>query len=170
MALHFLRSCFPNSSGGAAAIGQMVALAAVVLVAGCAHGGSAGTGRYVVTATKSPFYKYGPAQAFGADFALNRGQKVTVVESSFGFAKVTTEDGIAGYMPTDDLSPAPPEPAPQVRSEARAASRRVGSTTRPATYTEPGAPVFDANDIPLPSHATPTKVEPPAPNPKSKQP
>ena len=137
------------------ALSQLVPLAILLaLPMGCATTGS-GAGRYVVTASKSQFYKYGPAQAFGADFALNRGQKVTVVENSFGFSKVTTDDGIAGFMPTDDLAPVPPEPAPQVRSAPRTAARRVPDRSavskRPPSTIEPGLPLFDANDIPLPT-------------------
>ncbi|MGB8167863.1 MAG: hypothetical protein WCF18_10260 [Chthoniobacteraceae bacterium] len=131
-----------------------LAAGALTFLSGCATGG--GAGRYIVTAPKSPFYKYGPAQAFGADFALDRGQKVTVVENSFGFSKVTTDDGLAGYMATEDLAPSP-DPVPQVRAPARTASRRVGSgAQRAPSYVEPGLPLFDGSDIPLPS-----KVEPP---------
>ena len=35
---------------------------------------------------------------------------------------------------------------------------------------ESGLPLFDVNDIPLPTNAEPPKVEPPAPNPKNKKP
>lgn len=154
---------------------QTCCLMAVCLVlAACATG--SGTGRYVVTAPKSEFYKYGPAQAFGPDFALNRGQKVTVVENSFGFSKVTTDDGISGYMPTDDLAPAPPEPAAQVRSKPRTASRRArGEETFEAprkgrSQVEAGLPLFDANDIPLPSNGGTPKVDLGTANSKSKQP
>ncbi len=142
--------------------------AALAILAGCTTGGGA-PGRYVVTAAKSPFYKYGPAQTFGPDFALDRGQKVTVVESSLGFAKVTTDDGTSGYMATDDLSPAPAEPGPQVRAPARTASRRARgeetfvppSRKKGPSQVESGLPLFDVNDIPLPSNAE---------NSKSKQP
>lgn len=130
----------------------------VSFLSGCTTG-AAGPGRYVVTSPKSPFYKYGPAQAFGADFALNRGQQVTVVENSFGFAKVTTDDGLSGYMPSDDLIPAPPEPLPQTRSEPRTASRRIRSDSvrRGPSSIEPGLPLFDGSDIPLPTSAEPAK-------------
>ena len=137
-----------------------LAAVALSLLSGCAGGG--GAGRYVVTAPKSPFYKYGPAQAFGADFALNRGQKVTVVENSFGFSKVTTDDGIAGFMATEDLTPSP-DPVPQVRAAARTASRRIGggAPRKAPSYVEPGLPLFDGSDLPLPSNAeSPKKSDP----------
>jgi hypothetical protein len=149
---------------------------ALALLPGCATSGGA-SGRYVVTAPKSPFYKYGPAQAFGADFALNRGQKVTVVENSFGFSRVTTEDGLAGYMPTDDLAPAPPEPAPQIRATPRTASRRIRGDagaadvgdTRPSkrrapSAIEPGLPLFEVNDLPLPTDGEKPKAAAPKSN------
>src|SRR5436190_14589667 len=104
---------------------SFLALLSVAALSGCTTAPEPRGGRFVVSAPHAPFYKYGPAQAFGADFALNRGQKVTVVENSFGFSKVTTDDGIAGFMPTDDLTPAPPEPAPQQRATPRTASRRA---------------------------------------------
>jgi len=137
-----------------------VLFAALGILSGCSSGGGA-PGRYVVTSAKSPFYKYGPAQTFGPDFALDRGQKVTVVQSSFGFAKVTTDDGTSGYMPTDDLAPAPAEAAAQVRAPARTASRPIrGEETfvppprkKGPAQVESGLPLFDANDIPLPSNA-----------------
>ncbi len=148
--------------------------AALSFLPGCTTGGGAGSGRYMVGAPKSPFYKYGPAQAFGADFALHRGQIVTVTENSFGFSKVTTDDGIAGYMPSEDLILAPPEPAPQLRATPRTASRRIraeepfsgAGRKRPSSVIEPGLPLFDGIDLPLPSNAEPPKVEPPARNPK----
>ena len=151
--------------------GQLCGLAAVALpfLGGCAAGGS--SGRYVVTAVKSPFYKYGPAQAFGADFTLPRGQKITVVENSFGFAKVTTDDGIAGYMPTEDLAPVPAEPAPRV---TRTASRRITGVARgeetfvpppmrkpkPADKIGGDSPLFNVDDVPLPTD--PEKPKAPA--------
>ena len=81
-------------------------------------------GRFMVGVKKSPFYKYGPAQAFGPDFALPQGQRLTLVEHSFGFSRVMTDDGVAGFMPTEDLVPAPAEPAPA--AAPRMASRRGG--------------------------------------------
>jgi hypothetical protein len=145
----------------------LLSLAGVVL-AGCATAPDPRGGRYVVSSPRAPFYKYGPAQAFGADFALNRGQKVTVVENSLGFSKVMTDDGQAGYMPTDDLAPAPPEAPPQPVRVSRTVSRRgrggvseepppsAPRKSKPSTV-EPGLPLFDANDIPLPTNAPPAK-------------
>ncbi len=66
--------------------------------------------KYVVSAHKASFYKFGPAQSFGADFVLNEGARVTMLEHSFGFSRVMTEDGTAGFVATEDLKPAPPGP------------------------------------------------------------
>lgn len=145
---------------------------ALAMLAGCATTGG-GPGRYVVTSPKAPFYKYGPAQAFGADFALNRGQQLTVVENSFGFAKVTTDDGITGYMPSDDLAPAPPAPAPQIRAEPRVASRRAGgsgsATKRQPTVLDTGLTLMEVNDLPLPTNAEPAPATAATPPPKTKK-
>ncbi len=62
---------------------------------------------YVVATAKAPFYKFGPAQSFGPDFVLNEGAKVTMLEHSFGFSRLMTEDGTAGFVSTDDMKPAP---------------------------------------------------------------
>jgi hypothetical protein len=127
------------------------------------------TGRYAVTSVKAPFYKYGPAQAFGADFALARGQHVTMVERGFGFSRVLTEDGVTGFVSTDDIAPSPePPPVPQ----SRVASRR-GAISAPrkkaAVLPEPDSGLFNVNDVPLPTDAEPAKkpaVQPPKPDPK----
>src|SRR5580704_16018184 len=66
--------------------------------------------KYMVSAPKAAFYKFGPAQSFGPDFALNEGARVTMLEHSFGFSRVMTEDGTAGFVATEDLKPAPPGP------------------------------------------------------------
>jgi hypothetical protein len=151
---------------------QLCCVSAVALpfLGGCAATGA--PGRYMVTSVKSPFYKYGPAQSFGADFTLPRGQKLTVVENSFGFAKVTTDDGMSGYMPTEDLTPAPPEPVVAATTAARVtrnASRRVTSQVRgEETFVAPplrksietDSPLFNVNDVPLPTN--PEKPKAPA--------
>jgi hypothetical protein len=143
-------------------------------------------GRYVVTAPKSPFYKYGPAQSFGADFVLPRGRQLTVVKYSYGFSKVLTDDGITGYMPTDDLAVAPPEPAPRFTTQPRSlaggkrprGSQGTGSQFYTGPVRKPSAvekvdgapPLFDVFDVPLPSNPDAPKPAPdkpgsPAPEP-----
>ena len=41
----------------------------------------------LVSVPNAPFYKYGPAQAFGADFELTQGQKVTMLNGSLATAR-----------------------------------------------------------------------------------
>jgi hypothetical protein len=117
----------------------------------------------MVGVKKSPFYKYGPAQAFGPDFALPQGQRLTLIDQSFGFSRVMTDDGISGYMPTEDLVPATPEPLPP--AAPRMASRRDRGDTgsggtfyngpvrksRPVERVEDAPPLFDVFDVPLPT-------------------
>jgi hypothetical protein len=133
------------------------------------------TGRFMVAVNKSPFYKYGPAQAFGADFALNRGQQLTLVQRSFGFSKVMTDDGQSGYMPTEDLVPAPfvPPPAtPPVLAARRKSGSSAGSgrlysgpvrKSAPPQKLEGATPLFDVFDVPLPSNPEPANPAEPAP-------
>jgi hypothetical protein len=115
------------------------------------------TTSYLVSPATSEFYKYGPAQAFGADFALKRGDRVTMLRREFGFSQVRMEDGTTGYMATEDLKPAP-TPPPLARSRGgsprHVASR--GSNVKPT----PGDPLFDVTDIPLPLPAQPEKPKP----------
>src|SRR5207302_10998678 len=54
--------------------------------------------RYAVNTSRTQFYKYGPAQATGPDFALYKGQQVTMLRRAFGYSQVTTDDGQAGYV------------------------------------------------------------------------
>src|SRR4051812_29569328 len=82
------------------------------------------TTSYLVAPKTAEFYKYGPAQAFGADFALQRGARVTMVRRDFGFSQVRLEDGTIGYVATEDLKPAPtPPPTPRQRNPSRVATR-----------------------------------------------
>jgi hypothetical protein len=143
---------------------------ALWLLAGCATGPSGlDGGRYAVTAVKAPFYKYGPAQAFGADFALLHGQKVTMVERAFGFSRVMTDDGISGFVATDEIVPSP-DPVPAVQPRVTSLRGGVSGTRKKAVARpEPDAGLFNFNDIPLPTKAEPAKkpeVQPPKPDPK----
>ena len=123
--------------------------------------------RYVVTAPKTAFYKYGPAQSFGPDTTLPRGTIVTMLESTWGFCHVMTDTGLGGYVSSDDLKLAPPAPATPKPALAGNTSpptqffsgRPKQNTIRPT----PGGPLFDVNDIPMPlPDTTPT----PGPKPK----
>ncbi len=114
---------------------------------------------YVVAVPKAAFYKYGPAQTFGPDFLLDEDTKVTIIQHAMGFSRVTTANGISGYISNDDLKPAPPEaPSPQ---EAAVARRRLNSPVfapkkRSDFQPTPGSPLFEGGDLPpLPENPEP---------------
>ena len=90
-------------------------LAAAALVSCAAPKGPLPTtDRYMITAMRTPFYRYGPAQATGADFVLMKGQNVTLMKRSFGYSQIMTADGQSGYVATEDIGPAPaPTPRPK---------------------------------------------------------
>lgn len=138
---------------------------AFLLVSGCATKPVITGSRYVVTAPKTAFYKYGPAQSMGPDTTLPQGAIVTMLESTWGFCHVMTEGGMGGYVSSDDLKLAPTLPPPK---NALAGSPRITqpSSGRPKQnlyLPTPGGPLFDVNDVPLPSGMTDTL---PASNPK----
>lgn len=138
-------------------------LVGVAMFAGCATADRAKPGtRFVVTAQRAGFYKYGPAQNFGPDYHLTKGQKLTLVTPSFGFSRFTTDDGVGGYVSNDELAVAPPEPKPTPVPAARnklAAGKPKRSDVKPT----PGAPLFDINDVPAPLPQDPSGEPRPAP-------
>lgn len=133
------------------------AVAAIACLAGCATSSNpkAAGGRFVVNAPRAPFYKYGPAQSFGPDYVLTRGLKVTLLDASYGFSHVRTDDGAVGYVATEDLAPAPPEPPPQPMPKPGAGDPRgtpigAGKPKRSNVQPTPGQPLFDVRDVPMP--------------------
>lgn len=115
---------------------------------------------YVVSAPQTPFYKFGPAQSMGADFMLPHNARVTMVNNSWGFAKVTTEEGTTGFVATEDLEPAPmlttARNAPAGLNPSRPSSGR-SKPSQPLPMT--GSPLFES-DLPMPDG-------PPSPKPTS---
>jgi hypothetical protein len=114
---------------------------------------------FVVSVPKAPFYKFGPAQSFGPDFMLDQDTKVTIVQHAMGFSRVTTSNGMSGYISNDDLKPAPPEaPSPQ---ESAIAKRRLNTIFAPKPkrsdfQSTPGSPLFESGDLaPLPGNSEP---------------
>ena len=138
----------------------VLGLTCVTSLAACTTAQSGAGSRYVVTAPRSQFYKYGPAQAFGADLVLPHGQKITMLETSFGFSKVMTDEGIAGYVASDEIEPAPPEPAAAKATPSPKPSRGMagGKPRRSNVQSTPGSPLFDVGDVPPPP--LPTNPEP----------
>ena len=115
------------------------------VLAGCGtpQGPPPKTDRYIVTAASTPFYKYGPAQG-GADFMLVKDQRVTMLNRSFGFCRVMTEKGQTGYVPTEDIAPAPPLPPPPKPPKQNRANRRsleMFPPEPPQGLPDPGVPI-----------------------------
>jgi hypothetical protein len=100
-------------------------LFATLLAAGCATGPGTNAGKtYAVTTPKALFYRYGPAQASGPDFALSLGERVTMLSYEYGYSQVTIpENNMTGWVPTNDITPAAPlpktSPAPLLASRSR---------------------------------------------------
>ncbi|MEI9897660.1 MAG: hypothetical protein WDN28_28320 [Chthoniobacter sp.] len=121
---------------------------------------------YLVATSKAPFYKFGPAQSFGPDFVLNEGAKVTMLEHSFGFSRVMTEDGTAGFMSTEDQARAArpvhdfDQGQDQLHHPTQPTNVRAAAIRREAqqcaAHARHRSPLFDTSDTPLPpSTATP---------------
>ena len=137
---------------------------ALVLLAGCAREIAPPGSRFLVSTQSAQFYKYGPAQSFGADFVLPKGQRIIMLERSFGFSRVMTDDGITGWVASEDISPAPPEPRTSASAAGRrgAAPDRMYSGPRKQSKVEavPGDPLFDMSDLPPPMPDEPVLPRP----------
>jgi len=126
----------------------LLLLCAIPLV-GCtsAAGPGAHAGEpYIVNAQRTLFYTFGPAQAAGPDFALYHGQRVTMLSYDFGYSHVAIQGtGQSGYVPTEDLVPAPPtdQPSPTGSQAATRNHRQGANPSRPPTAAE-------QSQIPLP--------------------
>jgi hypothetical protein len=143
-----------------------VALSLAGVLCGCA-----GTSTFIppgavceIAATRAPFYKYGPAQAFGADDSLTQGTRVTMVERDFGFSRVMLANGVTGYVATDDVKLVPPEPPPKP-NERVVTNRKLpqlfhAPVKKSDVHSTPGEPLFDINDVPLPMSDNPPKPPP----------
>jgi hypothetical protein len=140
---------------------------AIVLLSGCAKELAPPGSRFQVSARSAQFYKYGPAQSFGADFVLPKGQRVIMLDRSFGFSRVMTDDGITGWVASEELAPAPPEP----RRLASRGKRTSGGGGQPARMysgprksskvdSVPGDPLFDMSDLPPPMPEDPALPQP----------
>ena len=71
---------------------------------------------YAVSAKMAQVYRFGPAQPTGADALLKQGQRVMMLRQEFGYSRVMTEDGMAGYVANDLIAPAPPPEKPRTTS------------------------------------------------------
>lgn len=124
--------------------------------------------KFVVSANKASFYKFGPAQSFGPDFVLNEGARVTVLEYSFGYSRVMTEDGTAGFISTDDI-----KPVTVSYSTSRNVTTNYTTQLNRPMFEKPSSvekhsnvpsnsssPLFDQSDTPLPQNPEPPKRPP----------
>lgn len=133
------------------------------LVTGCAVDPAPPGSRFVVTAPVAEFYKNGPAQAAsfqmealrnlpgqdtGPDFQLLKGAAVTMLKREFGFSRVTTEDGVVGYVANEQLKVAPLMTRAATAVEPRR-SKRSSAPTRSAPRMQ-REEQLDLSDIPFP--------------------
>lgn len=137
---------------------RMIAVGCLIPFAGCENTIPSGAS-LVVAVPKAAFYKYGPAQSFGPDFMLDENTKVTIVQHATGFSRVSTGNGLSGYMSNDDLKPAPPD-APSPRESALARRRLNAPVFAPSRkqgdfQPTPGSPLFEGDLSPLPENSTP---------------
>ena len=109
-------------------------------LAACAVTQPGANNRFAVKTDKTQFYKYGPAQSYGADAVLARDEKLMMLKKDFGFSQVRRENGDTGYVATEDLVQLPPEPKP--------APARLASRFHPKPEPERK---LDLTDIPLPA-------------------
>ncbi len=74
----------------------------------------------VVKADFTPLYRTGPQQPNGPDQSLPKNTLVTLLKRGFGFSRVQLDNGVNGYVATEDLGPAPAElinpPKPTINS------------------------------------------------------
>ena len=144
----------------------LVAAASGIVLSGCSTELAPPGSHFIVSAQHAQFYKYGPAQSFGADFVLPKGQRVIMLQRSYGFSRVMTDDGVTGWVASEELNPAPPEPKRPTALTGRRSGGggdRMYSGPRKGSKVEPvpGDPLFDMSDLP-----PPPGEEPPPPKPK----
>jgi hypothetical protein len=130
-------------------------MVALLILNACSNGKSpsALTGSYIVSVPKAAFYKYGPAQSFGPDLQLTQGRKLTVLDHSYGFSHVMTDDGTTGYVANEDIKPAPTAPVAAASQNPFPSSTPKGGSSNRNNKIDPSQkmPGLDMNDVPLPS-------------------
>jgi hypothetical protein len=134
-------------------------LLAMVLSA-CASAPTASKkGSYVVTAPRTSFYRVSPLQPNGPDEVLPQGERVTMLKREFGYSQVSNAAGRSGFVATDDLAPAPPEPKLAVASKRSYATALTRHLPSPAARTRASSSdgLFDVFDVPLPAADEPPK-------------
>jgi hypothetical protein len=133
-------------------------VAVITLCGGCAKSNparpvAANAGKFfAVTANSTPFYHYGPQQGSGADKTLPKDTLLTLIRTSFGYAKVKLTNGEQGYVARDDIRAAPPA----LIAAANTPTGSDGGHSRP-DFSEPplitppdSLPEFEPTPIPNP--------------------
>jgi hypothetical protein len=110
----------------------------------------------MVSAAHTPYYSFGPAQSTGPDSSLPRGTRLTMLSYEYGYSHIAiVGTGQAGYVPTDDVAPAPPLPRPpSLPPPVR--HRRI---MEEAPYPPP--PKEDTNELPVFQDTLPPPGAPP---------
>jgi hypothetical protein len=128
------------------AVSSLLLLLALAAVPGCAGPETAapGAGRFTVK-KKTPFYKYGPAQAVGPDFPLDSGTQLTVIKRESGYSQIMLDNGQSGYIATEALGPVEVKPAPTLESgtakKKSSRPRRAENDFIPPPMEEPPLPL-----------------------------
>jgi hypothetical protein len=133
-------------------------VAAIMLCCGCAkldpaRPVAANAGKFfAVTADSTPFYLYGPQQGSGADKTLPKDTLVTLIRSSFGYAKVKLTTGEQGYVARDDIRPAPPALVAAANTPTESAGVHLRPDFSDPQFIAPPAslPEFEPTPIPIP--------------------
>ena len=108
-----------------------------------------GADRYMVSAIRTPFYRYGPAQGMGADTVLQTGERVTLLYHSYGYSRVMLASGISGYVSTDAITPVPAEPKPAAPAPSSKKHRSHPDLPPPSPMETPlGLPELPADPLP----------------------
>ena len=91
-----------------------LACVGAALLGGCAASKPGkGDVYYAVSAKQAQVYRFGPSQPTGADALLKQGQRMIMLRQEFGYSRVMTEDGMAGYVANDLIVPATPPERPR---------------------------------------------------------
>ena len=88
-----------------------------------------------------------------------------MLQRSFGFSRVMTDDGITGWVASEEIAPAPPEPrrlAIASRRGSGGGGERMTSGPRKQSKVDPvpGDPLFDMSDLPPPMPEEPVQPKP----------
>lgn len=92
---------------------------------------------------------------------LKKGERLTMLDRQWGFSKVMTANGVPGYVASEDIDPVPASAAgPRIASAARRNPVQIGTPGRMSSsrqnrirneiLADPGDPLFNVNDVPLP--------------------